>query len=259
MEIVTRFAAAAGIAIFASGMILTTAADRVHAASATLNPYALGGANTTSTGTRPANNIPSGGVGSKNTPAAAPATTPAAASASGAPTHAATTPAPSTASAVGTVLPPGVNIVRDHRPGGDADPCLKPNNKCSQLDRYNSVVELRKKRPDLMGLDGDPCMRKDICTRQQQLESLIARFEKNIPRGWCDDRIQGQGCAQKWVFLNASGGKTEFVLHYTGKDGPIIASDRQMVLNFLNHILSDPAPGGGTVQVPKPSTALKQK
>ncbi|HYC17328.1 MAG TPA: hypothetical protein VEC94_08980 [Pseudolabrys sp.] len=258
MKSVKRFAVAAGlVAALMSGLSLITTADQAMAAGASsLNPYSLGGTVGTSTGTQPGTSA--SGTSRHGDPAA-----PSKPSFPGTP-KASTTPAPSTASVPATS--PGtskassrtVTIDRDHRPGGNADPCLQPKNTCSPSERYASAAELHKRRPDIMGLDGDPCMRTDICSRTQHIESEIARYEHNYQKGFCDSRITGQGCAQQFGLPNGSGGETMLVLHFQRNGGPLTPADRQRVLDFL-HQAYNQSLGGGGGEAPARGTALKQQ
>jgi hypothetical protein len=136
---------------------------------------------------------------------------------------------------------PKTTEIRDHRPGGNADPCLKPHNTCSASARNTSINEFRKQRPDMIGVDGDPCFQTNSCNRTQLLESLIARARQNLDRGSCDSRITGQGCAQ----TNILPGGTELVLHYQHDGGPLIEADRQRLLGALQEAYNKSLGGGG--------------
>lgn len=253
MKFVKRFAGAAGIAAFASGMILMIATDWGLAAGASpLNPYSLGATVGTSTGTHPAANA-SGTAKSSNAVGPSTASPPGTSA-----TKASTTAAPS--ASPNTVGPSGSravsNEVRDHRPGGNADPCLQPKNTCSASDRNASITEWRKRQAVNIGLDGDPCFRTKSCTRTQLLESLIARFEKGHQKGFCDSTIKGQGCAQIFTFTNGSGGDTQLTIYFKYNGGPPTEADKQRVLAIL-HEAYDRSLGGGGTQAPTTGTALK--
>jgi hypothetical protein len=148
---------------------------------------------------------------------------------------------------------PTVTEIRDHRPGGNADPCLKPHNTCNASARNTSIVEFRKQRPDVIGLDGDPCFQTNSCNRSQLIESLIARAQKNLDRGSCDSRIAGQGCAQKTILPSG----TEIVLRYQHNGGPLLEADRQHLLATLQEAY-DKSLGGGSIQAPSANTAHRQ-
>lgn len=134
--------------------------------------------------------------------------------------------------------------VRDHRPGGNADPCLKPNNTCSANSRSASIVEFRKKHPNFTGLDGDPCFQTRSCNESQLIESLIARHERNLQIGWCDSRIKGEGCAQKFILPDGKGGQMMLTLHFEGNKGKLLEKDRQYLLGQLQTALEKSRGGG---------------
>lgn len=142
---------------------------------------------------------------------------------------------------------------RDHRPGGNADPCLQPNNTCSASARNASIVAFRQKRPDLIGLDVDPCFQAKSCNKTQLTETLIARAQKNLDVGFCDSRIKGQGCAQ----INVLPDGTRLTLHYDHNKGHLLEADREHLIAVLEASLKKSL-GGGSIQTPTPSTAHKQ-
>lgn len=161
--------------------------------------------------------------------------------------------APSASTPAAKPPAPKTTEIRDHRSGGNADPCLKPHNTCSASARNASIVEYRKRRPDMIGLDGDPCFQTNSCNRTQLLESLIARAQQNLDRGSCDSRITGQGCAQKSILP----GGTELVLHYQHNGGPLIEADRQRLLAILQEAYNKNLGGGGGVEFTGANTAQR--